>query len=301
MDRLKLIAAMIIFGSASLFTSFLPFSAAMLTGIRALIGAIVLSIVLVFRRKTINKNGMRRNMLSMILSGAACGLHGVFLGEAMRFASFTTVILLYFTAPLILLLLSPLFAKERLTIARLLCAAVAMIGAVFTVTEELAISGMVFYDGAFKGVLFACGAALMLAFVVLLTKPIRSLKTTEIAFCQLSAATVTAFVIALVWRGETTVILTGETVLALVIIGVIHTAVACVLFWDAARKLPAQSTALMVYIAPLAAMFLTTVVVNSGKISAFQTAGFVLVTAAIVVAEVLPKPRKKAIKTKKRG
>lgn len=288
MKLLKMIASMVIFGSVGLFVSFLPFSSGLLAGVRALLGALSMAVVLIFRHKTINKAGMRKNAGWLIASGVALALNWVLLLEAYRYTTVAMATLCYYMAPLFVTVLAPLLLKERLTVARLVCTMVAVAGAVLIVIEDVVAGGVSFAGEQLKGMILALTASALYAAVILLTKQVKSLGAQETTFCQLSAAMLVALPIALFWQGDAvTITLSANTLWPLLVIGVIHTGVAYALFFDAAAKLPAQSTAILSYINPVTAILLTAFVIDQQAMTAFQIAGVVLIAAAVVIGELV--------------
>lgn len=286
MNALKMIASMVVFGSVGLFVAFLPFTSGLLAGVRALLGALSMALVLILRRKAINKNGMRKNAGWLIASGVALALNWILLFESYKYTSVAVATLCYYMAPLFVTVLAPLLLKERLTVARLLCTLVAVGGAVFIVAEEVAVNGIAFTEEHVKGMLLALGAAVLYAAVILLTKQVRSLGAQETTFCQLSAAMLVALPVALFLQGSAmTVTLSAHTLWPLLVVGVIHTGVAYVLFFDAAGKLPAQSTAILSYIDPVTTILLTALVIDKQPVRVTQTVGVVLIVAAVLVGE----------------
>ena len=65
------------------------------------------------------------------LTGAVLAFNWMFLFEAYRHTTVATATLCYYFEPTILLLLSPLLFKEKLTGRKLLCAGLAILGMVF--------------------------------------------------------------------------------------------------------------------------------------------------------------------------
>lgn len=286
MNTIKMIAAMVIFGTVSLFVTFLPFSSGVIAAVRALIGAMSMAVVLIFRRKAVNKNGMFKNAGWLILSGIALGLNWVLLYESYRYTTVALATLCYYMAPLVVTLLAPLLIKERLTVARLVCTMIAVAGAVLIVIEEVILTGVILSDMSLKGMLLSLGASVLFAAVILLTKQVKGLGAQETTFCQLSAAMLVAIPFAFFLQGGT-ITLAANMLWPLLVIGVVHTGLAYALFFDGAMKLPAQSTAIMAYIEPVTSILLTCFAVYKQPMTVLQIVGAILIAAAVLIGEMV--------------
>ena len=130
------ITAMLIFGTIGIFRKYIPLSSGMLAFTRGLLGCIFL---LIFMRI---KNGRqvelpeRRNLILLAITGALIGLNWIFLFESYHYTSVTVATMCYYMQPTIVILLSPLVFKEKLTMKKLCCATAAIIGMFFV--SELA-------------------------------------------------------------------------------------------------------------------------------------------------------------------
>lgn len=285
MNVLKILLSMIIFGSIGLVVSYIPLPSAAIVVVRALLGAAFIGIVMILRRSPINKTAVKKNLLLLILSGIALAANWVLLFEAYRYVSVSVATLCYYMAPVFVTILSPLVLKERLTVGRILCTAVAVAGATI-------ISGASFKDDlAFKGVLLALGAALLYCTVVLFNKKITRLPAQETTFFQLLVAAVATLPYA-IYIGIDSITLSIDWILPLAILGIVHTGVAYLLFFGAAKHLPAQSTAVLSYIDPVTAVLLSCFVMKQYP-ETWQAVGCGMILIAAFLGEVLAARRKK--------
>lgn len=282
----QMLCSMVIFGSVGIVTSVIPLSSPMIAGVRALIGTLFMGLVMIFRRSQINKTAMRKNAVWLLLSGAALGINWILLFESYRYTSVGVATLCYYMAPVFVMLLSPLVLKERLSAARFMCVLIALGGMVL-------VSGASLSDAkATKGILFALGAAVLYCTVILINKRITRLPAQETTFFQLLAATAVTLPYALFTQGDA-ITLSADTVVPLLILGIVHTGVAYLLFFSAAGKLPAQSTAMLSYIDPVTAVVLAALVL--GQIpSTLQIVGACMIVGGSILSElVAPKRRRR--------
>ena len=125
---LQLILAMIIYGSVGIFVTNIPMSSVNIVLSRTIIGGLFILIILLIKKEKIDKDLLKRNMIILILSGAFMGLNWIFLFEAYKYSTVSMATLTYYLAPVLLMLISPIFLKEKLSKNKMLGIGLAMIG-----------------------------------------------------------------------------------------------------------------------------------------------------------------------------
>lgn len=122
------VIAMLIFGSIGLFVRNVSLSSGQIALIRGIIGSVFLLTASIFMKQKVSAKAIRKNLLLLILSGAAIGFNWILLFEAYKYTSIANATLSYYFAPVIILLLSPLLLKERLTLLKFICMIAAFVG-----------------------------------------------------------------------------------------------------------------------------------------------------------------------------
>lgn len=122
--------SMMIFGSIGIFRRFIPLSSGLLSFIRGMTGALFLLVFMKAKGMPLRNGIGRRKLLWLALSGAAIGFNWILLFEAYGHTSVPVATLCYYMQPTIVILLSPLLLKERLTKRNVICAAAAIFGMV---------------------------------------------------------------------------------------------------------------------------------------------------------------------------
>lgn len=273
----KLLASMFIFGSVGIFRSLTPLSSSLIAAARGLIGSLFLLGFLALRGQRFDRAAVRSRLVLLVLSGALIGLNWVLLFEAYRYTQVSTATMLYYMAPVIVMLLSPLLLKERLTARKLLCTAVALLGMVLVSGGAEKVSGS-------RGILLALGAAGMYAAVVILNKRITGVPAVEKTVVQLAAAALAAIPYTLLADGLPTEAAGLTAWLPVAVMGIVHTGLAYTLYFDSINTLPAQTAALLSYVDPVTALLLSAALLGE-KMTLPALIGSVLVIAALVVSE----------------
>lgn len=280
--KLRLVGAMVIFGTIGLFVRFLGLPSGMVAFVRGAVGALVLLLIMALLRKRPSLAAVRRNLLPLLVSGAFVGFNWILLFEAYRYTTVSVATMCYYMAPIFVVIAAPLLLRERMTARRLACVVAALLG-------MLGVSGLL--DNGLPGaqdamgILFGLGAALLYAGVMLLNKRIREIDAYDKTVVQLGAAAVVILPYSLLVEGGSAFLsLQWQQVLLLLLVGVIHTGVAYFLYFGAMGRLPAQTTALLSYIDPAVALLLSVFVLQEG-ITLDGVIGAVLILGAALVSE----------------
>ena len=282
----KLTLSMVIFGTIGIFRRYIPLPSSLVAMTRGLIGMLFLLLVMVLRKRGMNRTAVRRKFAMLCLSGAAIGVNWILLFEAYNYTSVATATLCYYLAPMFVILASPLVVGERLTAKKMICVLAALLGMVF-------VSGVLEAGGGssdLKGVLLGLGAAVLYASVVLMNKQLGDVPAYDRTIVQLgsSAAVLLPYVLLTEELGALT--FTPGTIGLLLVVGIVHTGIAYALYFGSLMQLKAQTAAILSYIDPVVAVLLSALVLRE-HMSLLSGLGAVLVLGAAVVSE-LPSRRK---------
>lgn len=277
---LAIISSMLIFGTLGIFRRYIPLSSAMLALFRGLLGSVFL-LILVFAKGGRLQKLTGRTLLLLIVTGAIMGLNWMLLFEAYNYTSVATATMCYYMEPTIVILLSPLVFRERLTLKKLFCAVAAIIGMIFV---SGGLSGNGFQTQDIKGILFGLGAAALYSAVVILNKKVVVEDVYEKSIIQLAAAAVILIPYLLLTEDISQITLTGIAVGMVLLVGIVHTGIAYALYFGSMKNLKAQSIAVMSYIDPVFALLLSAIVLRE-RMSVFGMVGAVLIIGSAIVSE----------------
>lgn len=274
--RLRIIAAMVIFGTIGIFRKYIPLPSSLLAVARGIIGAVFL--LLVKRRKP-ELEAIRKNAWGLLLSGGALGFNWILLFESYRYTSVAAATLCYYMAPILLILVSPILLKEKLTGKKLLCVAAALGGMV--PVSGIMESGV---GTDFRGVLFGLGAAALYAGVMVLNKKISGVPAMDKTVVQLLAAAAVLLPYTLMTEDFSGIRFEPTAVFMLALVGIVHTGVAYLLYFGGMGALPGQTVALLSYLDPVVAILLSAIVLGE-NIGLWGYLGAALILGAAVVSE----------------
>jgi drug/metabolite transporter (DMT)-like permease len=250
--KFKLIIAMLIYGSIGVFVKNISFSAVQIAFLRAFIGSgFLLSVSLIMGKAGSTKIGIKE-LVIFVLSGAALGINWLFLFKAFEYTSVSTAILVYYLAPIIVIMLSPMVLKEKLTLFKLVCAFIAVVGLTMVVLSNCGLNEL--YSDGSLGILYALAAAFFYAGVILINKRFKSSNGFETTIIQLGASVLVLLPILIIEGGFHGVMVDMNSVIMITILGVLHTGIAYLLYFSSMKNLSAQTVALYCYIDPISAM-----------------------------------------------
>ena len=188
------------------------------------------------------KGGIEKPRLSLVLGGVFIALNWIFLFLAVQRVGPSTADFIYYTAPIISLVLSALLG-ERVPLSSWIAAAVSFTGV-----------GMIFSFSPTDpiGILYAFLGAVFYGSVVVLGKFTRS-SPSSITFYQMAVSIIFTLPFAVVMDYS----LNPTKVILLIVAGVFNTGLALVLWWDALKKLGIKTASVLSYLDPLFALVLS--------------------------------------------
>ena len=282
--RMMLVTSMVIFGTIGLFKRFVPVTSGELALYRAVLAAVLLVGVLLVTRQKIPFKAIGKQIPLLLLSGAAMGVNWILLFEAYDHTSVALGTISYYFAPVIVTLLCPLFFRERLTAKQILCFLTSTAGLVI-ITFAAEQGGDVAGRNDLVGILFGLGAAVFYASVILLNKFIKGVEGLHRTLLQFLAAIVTLTPYVALTSGVTLGGMDATGWLCLLIVGLVHTGLAYVLYFPSIKELPGQKAAILSYIDPLVAVIVSVLILRE-PMNAWQWIGGAMILGATLWNEV---------------
>lgn len=281
------IISMTLFGTIGLFVKYIPLSSSLIALCRAVIGFVFLVAMMLLQKKRLRLAAIRKSLIALTLSGLFLGFNWILLFESYRYTSVAVSTLCYYLAPVLVVLLSPVFLKEKLTRRKILCVVSALAG-------MICISG-IFQSSAFSGtnlsgVVFGLGAAILYAAIMILNKKITGLSGYERTVFQLGFSALVLIPYCLFTCDFSAVDLNAVQVILLVIVGVVHTGITYFLYFGAMDHLSSQTVAMLSYIDPVIAVLIS-VFILAEPLKVMDVPGALLILGAAIVSE-LPERKK---------
>lgn len=250
---------MSVFGTIGVVVSSVPVSSGVCAFSRALFGFLFILAVTAVRKDSFDFASVKRNIVSLVATGLLLGANWILLFAAYDYVEVPTATVCYYMAPFFLILLSPFVLGEKLSLRKLACVAVAFVGMIL-VSGMSDVSGI---DSAkIVGITLALVGAVADAGILLLSKRLTGVSGIARVTVQLAVAAVMLFVYVSATEGIGAFAVEPKYIPILVIIGIIHTGFAYILFYDAIAVLDAQSFAIFSYADPIVALAASAIVLG---------------------------------------
>lgn len=279
--QMKNMLAMAAFGTISVFVRNIGLSSFEIAFWR---GAVALMVLWLIRRIGYRKQGGQvtgRQRFFLFLSGMAVGLNWALLFMAYEYTSVAVATLAYYFAPVIVIALSPVLFKEKMTLFQFGCFVMAALG-LFMVIGTGDLSG----GNQMRGILYGLGAAAFYAGIILANKAVPSVGGLERTYIQFGGASALLFLILIMRGGFQVCQASAGSIANLLVVGIFHTGLCYWLYFSSISELPGQQTAILSYIDPFVAI-LVSVLVFREPIRVSQGIGAGLILGFTCLYEVL--------------
>jgi len=286
--KIEYITAVLLYGTIGLLVQFINAESEFIVLCRGIIGTATILIFMTARKQRVDLEGIRRNFMLLTLSGVCLGLNWIFLFIAYQITTIAVASLCNYMAPIIVIALSPLVLKEKLTLKKIsLCGSGVRRHRACIGTAEGDIR-----DVNLPGIAMGLLAAAAFVGIVLCNKKIGKIEPMSKSAYQLlvSAAVVLPYV--LIKNGGIPFVTEARSIILILILGIVQTGIAYIFYFGGMGVLPVQSVAILGYLEPVVTV-LTGVVILRQHISHFGILGAVLILGAAVYSEIeLPRRKK---------
>ena len=285
--RFMIVTSMVIFGTISIFVRNIAVSSGELALYRAVLAALLIGTYLLLSKQKVFSAKIKKEIPLLLASGVAMGFNWILLFEAYKYTTVSVATLSYYFAPVIVTLVCPILFKEKLTSKQIICFAFSTLGLVL-------ITGIGGNSGSndFVGILFGVGAAVLYATVVLINKFIKNVEGIQRTFLQFVSATVVLLPYVMFTSGITLSGLGSIGWVNLLIVGIVHSGIAYCMYFSSLKELTGQKAAILSYIDPLVAVFISVTILNE-KMTILQIIGGALILGFTLWNEISPKQKAK--------
>ena len=251
--KVLMAVAMFIFGTLAPFVRNINVTSGELALYRAVMAAVLVGSFLLITKQKLSTQNIKKELLLLLLSGAAMGINWILLFEAYKYTTVSVATLSYYFAPVIVMVVCPFIFKEKLNGKQILCFIMSTAGLVLITGT----SG----GGAddLLGIVFGLGAAVFYATVMLLNKFIKGVMGLHRTFIQFLSATVVLIPYVALTSGFTLSGLNSIGWTCLLIVGILHTGITYCMYFTALKELPGQKVAILSYIDPLVAVLVSVI------------------------------------------
>ena len=278
--RLQLIFTMLLFGTIGALSRYINMPSSIICFGRAFFGVITIMILLAVRKEKTDTEAIRRNLWWLVLSSVLMCCNWICQFEAYKYTTIATSTLCYYMQPVFYILAGAVVLREKLTAKKIICVAIAFCGMIL-------VSGVLqtgFHISELKGAIFGVTGGFFYAMVVLINKYMKDISPVNTTIMQLSLVSVIMLPYSAATGdfSEVSVTLTG--IICLLILGVLHTGIGYIIYFDAVNKLPAQTVGILSYIDPVEAVMLSAFLLKE-PVNIYTVFGAAMILGAAAVSE----------------
>ncbi len=281
-EKLSMILSMVIFGTIGIFVNYIEMPSGVIACARGTVGALVISTVMFITGYKADLKKVAKKLPVLLASGVAIGVNWILLFEAYRFTGIPVATVCYYTAPIFVVIVSSFIFREKLKARQIICVLIALIGVV-------SVSGVLQSKGSkIAGVMLGIGAAVLYATVMIMNKFMGDVAVYERTVIQLGTAGIVVLPYAVLTGGD--IVFTAKSTVLLLVVGVVHTGFAYMLYFGAIKKLKSQTVAILSYIDPASAIILSSLVFMQLP-TVYEFVGVVLIMTAAFLSENIEKEK----------
>ncbi|MFZ5942901.1 MAG: DMT family transporter [Bacillota bacterium] len=274
----KYIAALLLFGSNGIVASHISLSSYEIVFTRTLIGSLFLILIFVFSKQKVQFWENKSHLLYLLISGVAMGTSWMFLYEAYAQIGVSIATLAYYCGPIIVMTLSLLIFREKMTNAKLLGFVAVIIGMLCVNLQALS------QGSASWGLIFGILSAIMYAFMVVFNKKAVGITGLENSMWQLIASFITVAIFLGLKQGFSINIMQGN-LMPILILGIVNTGIGCYFYFSSIGGLSVQTVAICGYLEPLSALLFSATLLGE-NLNLLQIVGAVLIIGGAAFGEV---------------
>lgn len=284
MDKLKVIGAMLTFSTIGIFIKNIDLSSSEIAFSRGIIGSVFLVVTSCILKKKISIVSIKNNLKLLIFSGIAIGINWMFLFEAYKYTTISIATISYYFAPIFVMIASPILLKEKISLKKIICVCLAMVGMLLIVGTNKS-SGENMEYNHILGICYGISAAVFYASVIISNKFIDDISPGDRTIVQLFIAAVMLIPYILMTTGFNFSSLHGISLYSLLFLGIIHTGLAYTLYFSAIKNLKGQTLAILSYIDPIFAVIISTLFLKE-SLGVIQIMGAILILGSTFASEI---------------
>lgn len=274
----KYILALLLFGTNGIVASRIALSSYEIVLLRTMIGSILLIALFLLNKGRFQFYRRKKDFLFLAISGMAMGISWMFLYEAYQQIGVSLSSLLYYCGPVIVMALSPLLFREKLTLPKIFGFALVLLGLVL-------VNGNIVGDTqSHWGILCGILSAVMYAFMVICNKKALQITGMENATLQLTVSFLTVAVFVTAVKGIQ-VDATSADLPWILLLGLVSTGIGCYFYFSSINDLPVQTVAICGYLEPLSAVVFSVLLLKE-SMSLAQVIGAVLIIGGAVLGSI---------------
>lgn len=277
---IQFITSMVIFGTIGLIIKQIHINSVEIAMLSSSIGCIFLILIYIIRNKKLDFSFLKKYKWLIILSSFALAGNWVFLFQSYQYTSIANATLGYYFGPIIVLLSSPFILKEALSKKSLVCILLSLIGLILILSNGFLQTG----SNDVLGILISMLAGSCYACLMISNKFIKQGSRMDLTIFQLGITSLVLLPFVFIVSGKFEIQTQLFSIPFIVFLGIINTGIGFWLFFSGMEKLNGQNIALLSYIDPLVAIFISGLILHE-HFTGLQIIGGIILIASTFFSE----------------
>lgn len=246
---IKIVFAMVIWGSIGIFVRYIDFPAVEIVFFRALISGVLLLITRMILMKKKFTYPLK-SIKFLIISGMLLSLNWLFLFQAYNYTTILNATLSYYMAPVFAVIFGVVLFKDKVTYKKVITVVIAVVGLILILSQRS--TAAIDIESNIIGIGYGLVAAVMYAGIIIMNKMINDVDGLDKTLIQILTSLIVLIPIVAI-RGALYMPSVNSIILIL-IIGVVHTYIPYILYFPSIHKVSIQKVAILSYIDPVSAV-----------------------------------------------
>ncbi len=274
------ILSLFIYGTIGLVLRYISLPVEFVVICRGILGSLTMVIITKLTGKKLDFKPFKKVGKWFVLSGICLGFNWITLFAAYKVTTVAIASLCNYMAPIIVIFLAALLFKDKLKPISIVCIFVAFIG--IALVSGVTLDGIAGVN--LKGVALGFMAAAGFTGMVLCNKKGGDVPVYEKAIIQLISASLTALPYFLINNWGEPLNFDLQSVLLILLLGVVHSGIAYTFYFGAITKIDVQSFALLGYTEPIVSVLVSVIILHE-SMTLLGVIGAVMVLGAAIVNE----------------
>lgn len=280
LGKILILVSSILWGTALVYTKIIldqGVESQDLVSMKMLIATLFLSIYIIFKDKNLFKTD-GKGLVLFSISGLFChALYNLFMFKAIENTSISVAVILLYTSPVYVVIMSKLIFREKITITKLISILICILGASLAVT-----GGKLIFSGIrLRGILFGLGSGFFYSLTTILNKffGLKYKQMTSLFYTFLSA-----FIFSLSFSNPIKVIMGNysfQVYIFIILLGFLSTTLAYTFYTKGLNLGVEPSSASIIATLEIPVSIIGSVILFNQKLSVYEILGIILVILSV--------------------
>ncbi len=277
-DSLKYFISVFLYGTLGFFLAFIDVNSEFVVFCRGTFGCLFILVLLFIKKQKLDIEAIKKNFKYLVISGISLGINEIFLFIGYKYAV-SLASLGNYTAPISIIVLSAILYKDKLSIKQIMCILASFIGVV-------CLTGVFTGNNSdIRGLIFGLCGSIGFVFLVFMNKKLKDIGPYDKTIVQLMFSSLTTVPLILINKSYL-ISYDIKTVSVLLMLGIIHTGFAYILYFDSINTLSPIKIAVIGYVEPVMSVLIGALFLKE-SMDIYAIIGAILIIGSAITSELI--------------